>query len=131
VPRRPRAIPVETPFDEYEHMRALRCACGGAFDWGERECTRAKPRDRHVLDRFELECRSCGEKRAIEFRCDTRSRGYEQMTASALGVAAGLGPESAIFAIAADLLGRSEKPPSKPKKAPRKRSASRKGRKRS
>jgi hypothetical protein len=54
------------------------------------------------------------------------------MTASALGVAAGLGPESGIFAVAADLLRRAEKPSKKPKRAaPRKRSASRKGRKRS
>ncbi len=95
-------IPVETPFDEYEAMRALRCECGGAFAWGERDCERlAPPREHLVLDRYTLTCTACGRERPIEFHCDTSSESYTGIASSAFGVALGLGPDGAAALLAA------------------------------
>lgn len=92
--KRPKPVPVESPFDEYEHMRALRCECGGALSWGERDCERlAAPRERYVLDRFTLACGACRATRPIEFLCDTGSEIYEGLAATAFGMALSLGVE--------------------------------------
>src|SRR4051812_11627028 len=94
-------IEVETPFDEYEAMRALRCECGGVLAWGDRECRRLEaPRERFVLDRYTLVCASCGRTRPIEFLCDTRSEPYSMLASAAFGVALGLGPDGAAALLA-------------------------------
>jgi hypothetical protein len=119
-------IPADTPFDEYEHMRSLRCECGGELTWGERTCERLTGKnDRYVIDRYELTCRKCAAKRPIAFRCDTGSDLYAGL-ASAAGLAAGLGPEGAILAAAAGEAFTAPPAPSRAKKK-RKKRATRRG----
>jgi hypothetical protein len=134
MPKRSKPIPVDTPFDEYEAMRAQRCACGGALSWGDRDSERLEPpRERYVLDRFTLTCGACGETRPIEFLCDTGSTTYGDLKASAFGVALGMGPDGAAALLAAaagesPIAPRPRRARAAPKKKPARRTRRRGGR---
>lgn len=104
-------IPSTSPWDEYEHMRGLRCECGGAFRWGERTCERRRPPRAHlVLDRYPLTCQACGLERTIDFLCDTGSTVYQGLAGSLATLAAALGPEGGAALLASELVDGAAKP---------------------